>query len=133
MGEVLKIGIVGSRDFGDLTRVGRFVEIMHEQHGEIEIVSGGAKGVDTAAIRRGLELGLICTEFKPDPKVHPFVKAANERNTQIVEYSDWVYAFWNVKSTGTMDTMRKALTAEKLVAIYTPKGAFTNSRISGPA
>jgi hypothetical protein len=127
----IRIAIVGSREFGDLSRVSNFVKLLHQQYkGNLEIVSGGAKGVDTAAVEAALELGIPCKEFKPDPS-KPFVTAALARNTQIVEYADLVYAFWIVKkgSSGTIDTMHKALMAEKLAGIYTPKGAFENIRV----
>ncbi len=129
MGQV-RIGIVGSREFGDLSRVASFVRLLHQQYKDLEIVSGGAKGVDTTAVETALELGIPCQEFKPDPE-KPFVTAAMARNTQIVEYSDIVYAFWIVQkgSSGTIDTMRKALMAGKLAGLYTPNGAFDNVRL----
>lgn len=137
MGEVslIKIGVVGSRDFGDLSRVSRFVEQMFKLYPNLMIVSGGAKGVDRTAVNKAKELGVPYKEFLPDPKVKPFVKAAHERNTQIVEYSDWVYAFFSMTpdSRGTVDSMRKAIVARKLVAIYTPLDAFQSSRVEGPA
>ena len=130
MGQV-RIAIVGSTEFGDLSRVASFVNLLHQQYeGNIEIVSGGAAGVDTAAVEAALELGITCKEFKPDPS-KPFFTAAMERNSQIVEYADLVYAFWIVKkgSSGTIDTMRKALQVGKLAGIYTPNGAFDNIRV----
>ena len=130
MGQV-RIGIVGSREFGDLSRVANFVRILHKQYGDkLEIVSGGARGVDTTAVEAALELGIPAQEFPPDPDT-PFYTAAMERNTKIVEYSDFVYAFWIVQkgSSGTIDTMRKALIAGKLAGIYTPNGAFDNVRV----
>ena len=131
MGKILKVGIVGSREFGDLSRVTQFVRLLHAKYmGNLEIVSGGAKGVDTTAVVAALEFGIPCKVFKPDPS-KPFYTAAMERNTQIVEYSDIVYAFWIVQkgSSGTIDTMHKALTAGKLVGLYTPNGAFDNVRL----
>ena len=131
----MKIAIVGSRKFGDLYRVANLVEHLKEQHFELTIVSGGAKGVDSAATTAAKSRDIPIVEFLPDPKVKPFVKAAMDRNSKIVEYADWVYAFYSVKrdSTGTIDVMYKALMAEKLVGIFTPKGAFQNTRITGPA
>ena len=131
----MKIAIVGSRKFGDLYRVANLVEHLKEQHSELTIVSGGAKGVDSAATTAAKSRDIPIVEFLPDPKVKPFVKAAMDRNSKIVEYADWVYAFYAVKrdSTGTIDVMYKALMAEKLVGIFTPKGAFQNTRITGPA
>lgn len=127
MGEI-RIGIVGSRKFGDLSRVERMVGILHERHGaDLVIVSGGAVGVDSAAEKAAKARGVRTKIFHP--KVgKTFVAAAMARNTEIVEYSSQVFAFWSCKaeSTGTVDTMYKALLSGKLVGIYTPKGAFRN-------
>ena len=130
MGQI-RIAIVGSREFGDLSRVSNFVRLLYKQYeGKLEIVSGGAAGVDTAAVEAALELGIPIKEFRPDPS-KPFYTAAMERNSKIVDYADLVYSFWivNKGSTGTIDTMYKALMAEKLAGIYTPKGAFENIRV----
>lgn len=131
----MKIAIVGSRNFGDLYRVAKLVDHLCKQYEGVEIVSGGARGVDSAAVAAAKERNMPYKEFLPDPKVKPFVKAAMDRNSLIVNYSDWVYAFYSVRrdSTGTVDTMHKALMAEKLVGIFTPKGAFNNTRLAGPA
>lgn len=130
----LRIGIVGSRNFGDLVRVAKLVEILKETKGDFVLVSGGAKGVDRAAAAAARARGLEVVEHLPKEDVKPFAKAAMERNTKIVEDSDFIFAFWSVtkESTGTVDTMRKALMAGKLVGIYTPKGAFENSYVTGP-
>jgi hypothetical protein len=125
----IKIGIVGSRKFGDLCRVTKLVEFLHDRYGDdLVIVSGGARGVDTAAETAARERMIRIKIFRPKPD-KPFWKAAMERNTEIVEYSDQIYAFWSCKpdSTGTVDSMHKALIAGKLVGIYTPKGVFFNS------
>lgn len=131
----LRIGIVGSRDFGDLSRVSNFVQLMYENYGDrLIIISGGAQGVDITAEKKADQLGVKKKIFLPRPD-KPFHIAAMERNTEIVNYSEWVYAFWSLspKSTGTIDSMRKALLAGKLVGIYTPGGAFSNNRVIGPA
>lgn len=134
MGKI-RIGIVGSRDFGDLSRVSNFMRIMFKEYGDrLVLVSGGAQGVDITAERTADELGMEKMIFTPRPG-KPFHIAALERNTEIVDFSDWVYAFWSMtpKSTGTIDSMRKAVLAGKLVGLYTPNGAFDNTRIPGPA
>ena len=128
-----KIGIVGSRNFGDLSRVTALVRHLHQEYGdELMIVSGGAKGVDSAAETEAKRLGVKTKIFLPNPEIKPFVKAAHARNTEIVDFSDVVYAFWSVtkESAGTIDSMRKALMAEKLVGIYTPKGSWENTQLA---
>jgi len=127
--EFVRIGIIGSRKFGDLTRVTKLIEILYDLHGSsLVIVSGGAAGVDSTAEKAAKDRGITTKIFLPKSG-KPFVVAAMARNTEIVEYSDKIFAFWSCKatSTGTVDTMYKALIAGKLVGIYTPKGAFENS------
>jgi hypothetical protein len=46
------------------------------------------------------------------------------RNTQIVEHSDIVVAFWDRKSRGTVDTMEKAKKAGKRLIVIDPLGVI---------
>ena len=65
-----------------------------------EIVSGGAKGVDSSAKTYANDMGLPLTEFLPE--YSRFGRAAPlKRNLQIIEYADMVVAFWDGKSKGT--------------------------------
>lgn len=65
-----------------------------------EIVSGGARGVDTSAKEYALAHGLQLTEFLPE--YDKFGKGAPlKRNITIIEYADLVLAFWDRKSRGT--------------------------------
>ena len=71
-----------------------------------EIVSGGARGVDTCAREYALKHGLKLTEFLPEYNKYgrhaPLV-----RNDEIVKYADMVWAFWDGQSRGTLYTLRK--------------------------
>ena len=65
-----------------------------------EIVSGGARGVDTSAKEYALAHGLKLTEFLPE--YDKFGRGAPlKRNIMIIEYADLVLAFWDGKSHGT--------------------------------
>lgn len=65
-----------------------------------EIVSGGAKGVDTSAKEYAETHNIKITEFIPD--YQKFKQGAPfKRNIEIVKYSDFVLAFWDGKSKGT--------------------------------
>ena len=65
-----------------------------------EIISGGARGVDTCAAEYARNHGLKLTEFLPEydkyGRAAPIV-----RNRAIVEASDEVLAFWDGSSRGT--------------------------------
>ena len=99
----MKVAVIGSRGLsvGDL---GRYLP-----ENTTEIVSGGAKGVDTSAREYALAYGIKLTEFLPE--YTRFGRSAPlKRNITIIEYSDIVLAFWDGKSRGTkfvIDNCRK--------------------------
>ena len=99
----MKVAVIGSRGLsvGDL---GRYLP-----ENTTEIVSGGAKGVDTSAREYALAYGIKLTEFLPE--YTRFCRSAPlKRNITIIEYSDIVLAFWDGKSRGTkfvIDNCRK--------------------------
>jgi hypothetical protein len=112
------IAIVGSRDFSNLELVRKFVANMDERD---IVVTGGARGVDTAAQATALDYGLTVRVIKPDWK--RYKRAAGMiRNEQIVEAADEVVAFWDGESRGTEDTINKARKAGKPVLIFGPNG-----------
>lgn len=90
----MKIAIVGSRNIN----VDNIEEYLPEN--VTEIVSGGAKGVDTCAKKYALEKGIKFTEFIPQYD-HYRKYAPLKRNIDIIEYSDKILIFWDGKSRGT--------------------------------
>ena len=65
-----------------------------------EIVSGGAKGVDSSARKYANDNGIKIVEFLPNYK--QFGRGAPlKRNLEIINYSDYVLAFWDGVSRGT--------------------------------
>lgn len=90
----MKIAIIGSRNL----RVGNLNEIIPPE--ATEIVSGGARGIDSCAAEYAREHGLILTEFLPE--YDKFGRGAPlKRNETIVNYADVVFAFWDGASRGT--------------------------------
>ena len=90
----MKAAVIGSR--------GLWVEHLEDYlpEGVTEIVSGGARGVDTCARNYALGHGLKLTEFLPD--YSRFGKGAPLlRNITIIENADLILAFWDGKSKGT--------------------------------
>ena len=65
-----------------------------------EIVSGGAKGIDTCAREYALRHGLKLTEYLPEYSRYR-QSAPLKRNITIIENADLVLAFWDGKSRGT--------------------------------
>ncbi len=90
----MKIAVIGSRN---LTNIDISPYIPKET---TEIISGGAKGVDTTAREYALSHNIKLTEIFPDYK--RYGKAAPlKRNIDIIEMADKVIAFWNGNSHGT--------------------------------
>ena len=94
----MKLAVVGSRGIGSI-ELGDYVFA-----DVTEIVSGGAKGVDSIAREYAKKTGLLLTEFLP--KYNLYGKAAPiKRNRKIAEYADECLAFWDGKSKGTRSTI----------------------------
>ena len=108
----MNLGIVGSRSFEDYELMKREVDL----EGIDFIVSGGARGADSLAALLAADNDIPLIEFKPDYREHG-KKAPFIRNSQIVAASDFIIAFWDGKSTGTLDTIRKAQNLGKKVII----------------
>ena len=114
----MNIAIVGGRDFNDFDLLKKaLTDFMDGNQTFLNaIVSGGAKGTDTLAEKFADEIGLEKIIFKPN-----FAKfgrgAALMRNTEIIENSDVVFAFWDGKSKGTLDSINKAKKMEKILHI----------------
>ena len=95
---IMKLAIIGSRT---ITSVNLSDYIPADV---TEIVSGGAKGVDTLAAVYAREHGIPLTEFLPDyPRYGR--GAPLKRNAQIADYADEVLVFWDGVSRGTMHTV----------------------------
>ena len=96
----MKIAIVGSRDINKID-IERYITK------EDEIVSGGAKGVDTIAANYAKTNGIKITEFLP--KYDLYGRAAPIiRNKEIVDYADKIIVFWNGKSKGALSVIKYA-------------------------
>ena len=83
----MKIAIVGSRNICEADIEG-YVSTADE------IVSGGAKGVDSLAEKYAKQKGIKLTVFLPE--YQRYARAAPiMRNKKIVDYADKVIAFWD--------------------------------------
>ncbi|MBP3381637.1 MAG: hypothetical protein J6L00_03230 [Clostridia bacterium] len=90
----MKVAIIGSRTL-QVNDLGEYLPI-----GISEIVSGGAKGIDTQAREYAKKNNLPLKEFLPE--YHKYGRSAPlKRNLQIVAYADTVVAFWDGVSKGT--------------------------------
>lgn len=94
----MKVAIVGSRTITDYDLVK--VAIKWSDFAVTEIVSGGAKGVDTLAERYAKENKLPITIFKPDWNTYG-MSAGFRRNKDIIESVEAVIVVWDGQSRGS--------------------------------
>ena len=90
----MRIAIIGSRSI----TIPNLEDFLPED--TTEIVSGGARGVDTSAREYAIRHNIKLTEFLPEYQRYGR-SAPLRRNISIIEYSDLVLAFWDGKSKGT--------------------------------
>ncbi len=104
----MKLAIIGSRNFTDYDFFKEKLEYLTQNIEEdIVYVSGGAIGTDSLCKRYCQENNYELIEFLPDYKQYG-KGATHIRNSQIVEFSDALIAFWNNVSKGTKSTLEKA-------------------------
>lgn len=90
----MKVAVIGSRGL----QVNDLEKYLPKE--TTEIVSGGAKGIDTSAREYALKNGIKLTEFLPKYDIYGR-SAPLKRNIEIIEYADIVLAFWDGTSRGT--------------------------------
>lgn len=90
----MKVAVIGSRGI-ESVNIGEYIP-----KETTEIVSGGARGVDTLARSYAEQNGLKLTEFLPEYDKYGR-SAPLKRNIKIIEYADLVIAFWDGSSHGT--------------------------------
>jgi hypothetical protein len=117
--KIIRLGIVGSRTFTNYALLESTILHFMKNNNVIQIITGGAKGADTLAEKFATENNIQCIVFKPDWK-KSWKRAGFMRNTTIVENSDYVIAFWDGRSTGTLDTLTKCekLNVEALIISF---------------
>lgn len=94
----MRVAVIGSRGL-QMTGLDAFLPANTTQ-----IISGGAKGVDTCVRNYALVHGIRYALFLPDYKRYG-KGAPLKRNEQIVSCAELVIAFWDGKSRGTKYTI----------------------------
>lgn len=90
----MKVAVIGSRGL-KVNDLGKYLP-----DNTTEIVSGGARGIDSCAREYALAHGIKLTEFLPDYDKYGR-SAPLKRNITIIENADIVLAFWDGTSRGT--------------------------------
>ena len=107
----MKVAVIGSRNLY-IKNLGKYLP-----EGVTEIVSGGARGVDSSAADYAKANGLLLKEFLPD--YAKFGRSAPlKRNIEIIDYADEVIAFWNGRSRGTKFVIDNCNKRNKKVSVF---------------
>ncbi len=114
----MKVAVVGSRGLSvcDLEK--------YLPKEVTEIVSGGARGIDTSARNYALAHNIRLTEFLPQYSLYGR-KAPLIRNIEIIKYADLVLAFWDGTSHGTKYTIENCKKLGVPVKVFMACGATT--------
>ena len=105
----MRVAVIGSRGL----RVENLKDYLPKD--TTEIVTGGARGVDTSAREYALKHGLKLTEYLPEYGKYGR-GAPLKRNIAIIECADLVLAFWDGTSKGTkyvIDNCKKEISLYK--------------------
>ena len=123
----MKLGITGSRSITDFDFIPYFrmqdkdFRAFCRRHGLgrrkiTEVITGGARGIDTLAFQAAEALGIRNLQFLPDRakfRGKMILKAFQARNEQIVDCCDVLLAVWDGKSRGTKNTLTYARKVNK--------------------
>ena len=132
MNSKFRVIVAGGRDFSDYELLKTKLDKILKNKENIVIVCGKAPGADSLgekyAKEKGYEIdeypalwddftlpGCIIKTNKNDYKFN--CKAGTYRNTQMSENADALVAFWDEKSTGTADMIKKAKNKKLLIRI----------------
>lgn len=129
----VNLAIIGSREFNDyelLTKIMKpLLQILSQK--QITFISGGAIGADLLGEKWADEMGISKKIFKADwdnlensvenpckIKYNKFGKPYNclagfNRNKDIIRNADIIFAFWDGKSKGTLDSLTLAKNEKK--------------------
>ena len=113
----MRLAVVGSRSFLDWELFTKILDILVQDHGVTEIVSGGAVGADAFARKYAKLNNLKLTEHLPDWDLHG-KKAGYIRNVDIWNSSDMGVAFWDGSSKGTAHSFKISEKQKKPLLVF---------------
>lgn len=112
----MKIAVIGSRSFNNFSNLKYYLDNINSIYNITCIVSGGAIGADRLAEKYASLLNIPIVIFKPNyykfGRIAPII-----RNADIVKHSDYVLAFWDGKSKGTLNAISTAKKLRKKIKI----------------
>lgn len=127
----MRLIIAGSRDIVDYHVMRECWRQYTYRDSVTEIVSGGARGVDSLAIRLANDVNIPVTVMAANWDLHGR-RAGYKRNAEMAEYGHSVLAIWDHQSRGTKHMIDVADNQGLYVEIYNAHGVCT-SRSSAAA
>ncbi len=119
----MKVAIIGSREYKDKLKVwAKLSSIFCNKNGypniDLEIISGGARGVDTWAVEwaKAAKINISIEIIKPINPTDKFSYLL--RNVEIITKADKIIAFWDGKSRGTKFVIDYAKAREKDIEVF---------------
>lgn len=109
----MKVAVIGSRGLA-VNDLGKYLP-----EDTTEIISGGARGIDSCAREYALAHGIKLTEFLPEYDKYGR-QAPLKRNITIIENADMVLAFWDGVSRGTKFVIDNCKKMGVSVKVLTP-------------
>lgn len=97
---MFKVIVAGGRDFNNYDFLKTTLDKLFSQKGDIEIVSGMARGADTLAVKYASEKQYPLKQFPANWEVHG-KSSGYKRNVTMAGYADACVCFWNGTSKGT--------------------------------
>ena len=96
-----KVIVAGTRYFNDYDLMCTKLDCLLKHPTNIEIVSGAARGADVLGERYAKEHNIQIKRFPADWDKYG-KRAGYIRNNQMADYADYLVAFWDGKSRGTL-------------------------------
>lgn len=113
----MKLIVAGSRSFNNYSLLSAALDIYQQEQKIDEIISGGANGADglgkVYAIMNHLPLKVMDADWDKYGK-----SAGIIRNSQMANYGDALYAFWDGQSVGTKNMISQMKQRNKPYLIY---------------
>jgi len=114
----MKVVVAGSRSIVDEKIVADAIEA--SGFDVTEVISGGARGVDSLGEEWAKARGIKVSRFPADWKTYGR-GAGMIRNSLMLEEAEAVVAVWDGESRGTLDMMRKTKKAGKPLFVWSPR------------
>ncbi len=122
----MRLVIAGSRDVVDYSILKQCWSQYRYAKYVTEIVSGGARGVDSLAIRLANEIDIPVKVMKPDWDKYPR-RAGFLRNADMAAYAHSVLAIWDYESPGTKHMIQISKDRGLYVEVYNAHGVRTST------